>query len=189
MTNFRNNPPQEIGGSKVVVCKDYQTLELTQADGSKQPIDMPTTSNVLQWFCEDETKISVRPSGTEPKIKFYIEIKDNDMTSAQQYEAAEKAAADEVIQMIEALPGAEDATLDNEEAVMAALGLLQLGMNLSDLFKHPTDTLANPSFFLFYALFFSIFHFCPLEITILQIGFPIEENFSSYSVITFPSDI
>ena len=92
MTNCRNNPPQEIGGSKVVVCKDYQTLELTQADGSKQPIDMPTTSNVLQWFCEDETKISVRPSGTEPKIKFYIEIKDNDMTSAQQYEDCMKKA-------------------------------------------------------------------------------------------------
>lgn len=92
MTNFRNNPPKEIGGSKVVVCKDYQTLELTQADGSKQPIDMPTTSNVLQWFCEDETKISVRPSGTEPKIKFYIEIKDNDMTSAQQYEDCMKKA-------------------------------------------------------------------------------------------------
>ena len=92
MTNFRNNPPKEIGGRKVVVCKDYQTLELTQADGSKQPIDMPTTSNVLQWFCEDETKISVRPSGTEPKIKFYIEIKDNDMTSAQQYEDCMKKA-------------------------------------------------------------------------------------------------
>ena len=92
MTNFRNNPPKEIGGSKVVVCKDYQTLELTQADGSKQPIDMPTTSNVLQWFCEDETKISVRPSGTEPKIKFYIEIKDNDMKSAQQYEDCMKKA-------------------------------------------------------------------------------------------------
>ena len=53
---------------------------------------MPTTSNVLQWFCEDETKISVRPSGTEPKIKFYIEIKDNDMTSAQQYEDCMKKA-------------------------------------------------------------------------------------------------
>ena len=92
MTNFRNNPPKEIGGSKVVVCKDYQTLELTQADGSKQPIDMPTTSNVLQWFCEDETKISVRPSGTEPKIKFYIEIKENDMSSAQQYEDCMKKA-------------------------------------------------------------------------------------------------
>ena len=47
---------------------------------------MPDTSNVLQWFCEDGTKISVRPSGTEPKIKFYIEIKDNTMKCAGCYE-------------------------------------------------------------------------------------------------------
>ena len=77
MTDFRNNPPKELGGSKVVVWKDYQTLEQKCADGTVTKMDMPTTSNVLQWFCDDETKISVRPSGTEPKIKFYIEIKDN----------------------------------------------------------------------------------------------------------------
>ena len=76
MTDFRNNPPKEIGGSKVVVWKDYKTLEQTNADGTTQKLDMPTTSNVLQWFCEDGTKISVRPSGTEPKIKFYTEVKD-----------------------------------------------------------------------------------------------------------------
>src|SRR5574344_1356912 len=77
MSDFRQNPPKELGGSKIVVWKDYQTLEQTDANGNEQKIEMPTTSNVLQWFCEDETKISVRPSGTEPKIKFYIEIKDN----------------------------------------------------------------------------------------------------------------
>ena len=70
MTDFRNNPPKELGGSKVVVWKDYQTLEQKCADGTVTKMDMPTTSNVLQWFCDDETKISVRPSGTEPKIKF-----------------------------------------------------------------------------------------------------------------------
>lgn len=86
MVDFRQNPPKSLGGSKVVVVKDYQTLEQTSADGSKKPIDMPTTSNVLQWFTEDETKISVRPSGTEPKIKFYIEIKDNSMKCAGCYE-------------------------------------------------------------------------------------------------------
>ena len=75
MTDFRNNPPKELGGSKVVVWKDYQTLEQKCADGTVTKMDMPTTSNVLQWFCDDETKISVRPSGTEPKIKFYIEIR------------------------------------------------------------------------------------------------------------------
>ena len=47
---------------------------------------MPTTSNVLQYFCEDGTKVSVRPSGTEPKIKFYIEVKDNTMKSAADYD-------------------------------------------------------------------------------------------------------
>ena len=92
MTNFRNNPPTELGGSKVVVWKDYQSLEQTAADGSKAKIDMPATSNVLQWFCDDETKISVRPSGTEPKIKFYVEIKDNSMTSAESYERCSKDA-------------------------------------------------------------------------------------------------
>lgn len=76
MTDFRNNPPTELGGSKIVLWKDYQTLEQRTAAGDVSKIDMPTTSNVLQWFCEDETKVSVRPSGTEPKIKFYIEVKD-----------------------------------------------------------------------------------------------------------------
>jgi phosphoglucomutase len=75
MTNFRNNPPKEIGGSKVVLWKDYQTLEQKDAQGKMTKIDMPTTSNVLQWFCDDDTKVSVRPSGTEPKIKFYLEVK------------------------------------------------------------------------------------------------------------------
>lgn len=75
MTNFRNNPPTDLGGSKIVLWKDYQSLEQRDAEGNITKIDMPTTSNVLQWFCDDETKISVRPSGTEPKIKFYIEVK------------------------------------------------------------------------------------------------------------------
>ena len=86
MVNFRANPPKELGGSKVVLWKDYKTLEATAADGTKTALTMPETSNVLQWFCDDDTKISVRPSGTEPKIKFYIEVKDQ-LTDASQYEA------------------------------------------------------------------------------------------------------
>jgi len=97
MTDFRNNPPQEIGGSKVVVWKDYQTLEKTDADGVKSKLDMPDTSNVLQWFCEDGTKISVRPSGTEPKIKFYIEIKDSTMKCAGCYERCTNNAKEKVV--------------------------------------------------------------------------------------------
>lgn len=75
MVDFRNNPPKELGGSKVVCWKDYQTLTTTHADGTVTKLEMPDTSNVLQWFCEDGTKVSVRPSGTEPKIKFYLEVK------------------------------------------------------------------------------------------------------------------
>ena len=86
MENFRANPPKELGGSKVCCWKDYKTLEQTNADGSKTKIDMPDTSNVLQWFCEDGTKVSVRPSGTEPKIKFYTEVKDPSMKCAGCYE-------------------------------------------------------------------------------------------------------
>ena len=95
MTNFRNNPPTELGGSKVVLWKDYQALEQRDAAGNVTKIDMPTTSNVLQWFCDDETKISVRPSGTEPKIKFYIEIKDT-MKCAGCYERCTNAATAKV---------------------------------------------------------------------------------------------
>lgn len=75
MENFRANPPKEIGGSKVCVMKDYKTLKMTDAAGHVSELKMPETSNVLQYFTEDGTKISVRPSGTEPKIKFYIEVK------------------------------------------------------------------------------------------------------------------
>lgn len=96
MVDFRNCPPKEIGGSQVVISKDYQTLTITAADGTTQPLDMPTTSNVLQWFCADDTKISVRPSGTEPKIKFYIEIKDNTFKTAADYDRCMQAAAEKV---------------------------------------------------------------------------------------------
>ena len=75
MENFRTNPPKEIAGSKVVISKDFQSLEQTDANGVVTKLDMPETRNVLQWFCEDGTKVSVRPSGTEPKIKFYLELK------------------------------------------------------------------------------------------------------------------
>lgn len=92
MKNFRSNPPKELGGSVIEVYKDFQSLEITKADGSKEKMDMPDTSNVLQWFCTDGTKVSVRPSGTEPKIKFYLEIKDT-MSSASDYPACEQRAA------------------------------------------------------------------------------------------------
>ena len=73
MENFRQNPPQTIAGSKVVTIKDYKVLKRTD-NGVVTDFEMPTTSNVLQWFTEDGLKVSVRPSGTEPKIKFYCEV-------------------------------------------------------------------------------------------------------------------
>ena len=90
MTDFRNNPPKELGGSKVTLCKDFKTLEAKKADGSVEKLNMPDSSNVLQWFCEDGTKVSVRPSGTEPKIKFYTEVKDPAFKSAADYEQSMK---------------------------------------------------------------------------------------------------
>ena len=95
MKNFRSNPPKELGGSVINVYKDFQSLELTKADGSKEKMDMPDTSNVLQWFCTDGTKVSVRPSGTEPKIKFYLEIKDT-MNSASDFPACEQRACEKI---------------------------------------------------------------------------------------------
>ena len=95
MTDFRNNPPKELGSSKVVLVKDYQELVQVDANGNTQQIEMPEPSNVLQWFTEDGTKLSVRPSGTEPKIKFYMEIAGT-MGCAKCYIGARKSALDKV---------------------------------------------------------------------------------------------
>ena len=91
LADFRANPPKELAGSPVVVAKDYQTLEVTTPEGTSK-LDMPTTSNVLQYFCADGTKVSIRPSGTEPKIKFYIEVKDDSMKCAADYDRCVEAA-------------------------------------------------------------------------------------------------
>ena len=92
MKNYRENPPKEIAGSKVATIKDFKTLKMTDVDtGTITDLDMPATSNVLQFFTEDGTKISVRPSGTEPKIKFYIEVRGEMKTRADYAQADEKA--------------------------------------------------------------------------------------------------
>lgn len=88
MKNFRTNPPKSLGGSDVMIIKDYASLELKDVKAATvEKMDMPTTSNVLQFFTEDGTKISVRPSGTEPKIKFYIEVKGH-MANGSEYDKA-----------------------------------------------------------------------------------------------------
>ena len=92
MKNFRANPPKSLGGSPVTVVKDYADLNMTDvATGAVSKMDMPTTSNVLQYFTADGSKVSIRPSGTEPKIKFYIEAK-APMASAADYDVADSAA-------------------------------------------------------------------------------------------------
>ena len=95
MANFRENPPQKLGDSKVTLWKDYKPLTAIDANGNVSKLDMPEPSNVLQWFCEDGTKVSVRPSGTEPKIKFYIEVK-ADMSNAEQYEELDRKGAEQI---------------------------------------------------------------------------------------------
>lgn len=92
MVDFRNNAPKEIAGSKVSFIKDYDSLKMTNvATGEQTELNFPTTANVLQYFTEDGSKISVRPSGTEPKIKFYIEVR-GEMKSRADYDAADAAA-------------------------------------------------------------------------------------------------
>ena len=77
MVDYRQTPPTSILGSPVVKILDYKTLEeLDVRTGEKKPIEgIDEKSNVLQWITEDGTKVSVRPSGTEPKIKFYFGVK------------------------------------------------------------------------------------------------------------------
>lgn len=92
MENFRQNPPKELAGSPVKKMKDFKSLKQTCIKcGTVSDIEMPDTANVLQFFTEDGTKVSVRPSGTEPKIKFYIEVK-GEMKSAADYAKANAAA-------------------------------------------------------------------------------------------------
>ena len=78
MTDFRENPPAEIAGSKVVEVRDYQEqTSLNISENKKSVMDGIPKSNVLIYYTEDGTKVCVRPSGTEPKIKFYVSVKDS----------------------------------------------------------------------------------------------------------------
>ncbi|GAT62445.1 phospho-sugar mutase [Paludibacter jiangxiensis] len=92
MSDFRSNPPKEIAGSPVAFIKDYKSLKQTDcATGTVTDLVMPATSDVLQYFTADGTKISVRPSGTEPKIKFYVEVRGT-LNSRDEYDAVNAAA-------------------------------------------------------------------------------------------------
>ena len=102
MENFRANPLKEMAGEKVVCYKDFKAMKQTDAEGNVTDIDMPEPSNVLQYFTESGNKVSVRPSGTEPKIKFYIEAK-GVMNNRDEFEAATAAADALIVKMKEAM--------------------------------------------------------------------------------------
>ena len=103
MKNFRANPPKELGGSPVTCVKDYLDLNCTDLKtGTVVKMEFPTTSNVLQFFTEAGDKISIRPSGTEPKIKFYIEVRE-DMQNKDEYEALVNKAEEHIDQILKEL--------------------------------------------------------------------------------------
>lgn len=99
MKNYRSNPPMSLAGSKVMYIRDFQLLqELNVLTGAKFPIPFSTTSNVLQYITENGTKVSVRPSGTEPKIKFYVEVQ-SQMKDASEYKSCINTATGKVDQI------------------------------------------------------------------------------------------
>lgn len=103
MMKFRNDPPKELGGSAMEWVKDYSTLVAKNlVTGEEKKIDQKTTSNVLQFFTQDGTKISVRPSGTEPKIKFYFEVA-GELKSRADFDAAEQKADEKIDAIMEEL--------------------------------------------------------------------------------------
>jgi phosphoglucomutase len=103
MDNFRANPPKKLGGSPLEWVKDYETLVARNLiTGEQTKIDQKITSNVLQFFSHDGTKISVRPSGTEPKIKFYFEVKAK-LESREQFDEAEEKAEAKIDAVMEEL--------------------------------------------------------------------------------------
>ena len=103
MKNFRENPPKTLAGSPVTCIKDYSDLNCRNlVTGTVEKLDFPTTSNVLQFFTEAGDKVSVRPSGTEPKIKFYVEIRE-DMPSKDKYAETVASAEKHIDKVLEDL--------------------------------------------------------------------------------------
>ena len=102
MKNFRENPPTSLGGSDVVTIKDYKsTEEKNVKTGEVSEIDLPS-SNVLQFITEDGAIISARPSGTEPKIKFYCSVNDT-IATVHEYPFVQKKLMDKIDQIMEEL--------------------------------------------------------------------------------------
>jgi phosphoglucomutase len=99
MDDYRNYPPSQINGSRVLMIKDYQTsVSANILTGTNTAIDLPK-SNVLQFLLEDGSKISIRPSGTEPKIKFYFGVKEA-IASVAEFDIANKTLDKRVNEII-----------------------------------------------------------------------------------------
>ena len=103
MTKLRNDPPKELGGSPMKWVKDYSTLVAKNPNtGEEKEIDQKIKSNVLQFLTKDGTKISVRPSGTEPKIKFYFEVK-GILHARDEFNKAEELADGKIEELMDEL--------------------------------------------------------------------------------------
>ena len=103
MKNFRENPPKTLAGSPIEIIKDYADLNCRNLKtGEVSKLNFPTTSNVLQFFTAAGDKVSVRPSGTEPKIKFYVEVRE-EMASKDKYEETVVKAEEKIKQVLKDL--------------------------------------------------------------------------------------
>ena len=99
MEDFRNNPPKVLAGSKVVELLDYQKpIKTNLQTGNTEAISLPK-SNVLQFITEDGSKISARPSGTEPKIKFYFSV-NTQLSSPDQFAQTQQKAKDKIAEIV-----------------------------------------------------------------------------------------
>ena len=102
MVGYRENPPLTINGSPVLLIRDYQLQEETDLSDRTKKIILLPKSNVLQFLLEDGSCISVRPSGTEPKIKFYFSVR-NDFPPEASYETTERLLEDKISGIIDSL--------------------------------------------------------------------------------------
>ena len=102
MENYRHNAPTEMAGSKIILWKDFQALQQKDQNGKVTALDMPEPSDVLQYFTEDGSKVSIRPSGTEPKIKFYIEVK-AEMGCRKCFDGANEVADEKIESVMKSL--------------------------------------------------------------------------------------
>ncbi|MFP4367276.1 MAG: phospho-sugar mutase, partial [Bacteroidales bacterium] len=102
MDRFRNSPPESINGSPVMLVNDYlKQKSFDSINQLRQNIDLPK-SNVLQFFLQDKTVISLRPSGTEPKIKFYIGVQ-GDLEKKEDYERVSRQLTEKAGKIIKEL--------------------------------------------------------------------------------------